>query len=61
MCLSFFLFIAIAIFHGTKDKVIPVRMGRELAQEFPFIDFFAVERANHVNVLSEARTKSFAE
>jgi hypothetical protein len=33
----------IAIFHGTDDEVIPVRMGRELAREFPFIDFFAVE------------------
>ena len=44
----------IAIFHGTDDEVIPVRMGRELAREFPFIDFFAVDGANHVGVLSEA-------
>ncbi len=44
----------IAIFHGTNDEVIPVRMGRELAQKFPFIDFFPVEGANHVSVLSEA-------
>src|SRR5438045_2451768 len=47
----------IAIFHGTKDEVIPVRMGRELAQNFPFIDFFPVEGANHVSVLSEAHDK----
>ena len=47
----------IAIFHGTKDEVIPVRMGREPAQKFPFIDFFPVEGANHVSVLSEARDK----
>jgi pimeloyl-ACP methyl ester carboxylesterase len=47
----------IAIFHGTEDEVIPVRMGRELAGEFPFIDFFAVEGANHVGVLSEAHDK----
>ena len=47
----------IAIFHGTKDEVIPVRMGRELAQNFPFIDFFRVEGANHVSVLSEAHDK----
>lgn len=47
----------IAIFHGTKDEVIPVRMGRELAQSFPFIDFFPVEGANHVSVLSEAHDK----
>jgi len=44
----------IAIFHGTDDEVIPVRMGRELAREFPFIDFFAVDGADHVGVLSEA-------
>jgi uncharacterized protein len=47
----------IAIFHGTNDKVIPVRMGRELAREFPFIEFFAVDGANHVSVLSEAHDK----
>jgi len=47
----------IAIFHGTNDKVIPVRMGRELAREFPFIEFFAVDGANHVGVLSEAHDK----
>jgi len=47
----------IAIFHGTKDEVIPVRMGRELAQNFPFIDFFPVEGADHVSVLSEAHDK----
>jgi uncharacterized protein len=47
----------IAIFHGTKDEVIPVRMGRELAQNFPFIDFFPVEDANHVSVLFEAHDK----
>jgi pimeloyl-ACP methyl ester carboxylesterase len=47
----------IAIFHGTDDEVIPVRMGRELAREFPFIDFFAVDGANHVGVLSEAHDR----
>jgi uncharacterized protein len=44
----------IAIFHGTNDDVIPVRMGRDIAQKFPFIDFFSVEGANHVTVLSYA-------
>ena len=47
----------IAIFHGTKDEVIPVRMGHELAQKFPFIDFFPVEGADHVSILSEAHDK----
>jgi uncharacterized protein len=47
----------VAIFHGTNDAVIPVRMGRELAQKFPFIDFFPVNGADHVSVLSEAHDK----
>jgi pimeloyl-ACP methyl ester carboxylesterase len=47
----------IAIFHGANDEVIPVRMGHELAKKFPFIDFFPVEGANHVTVLSEAHDK----
>jgi len=44
----------IAIFHGTDDNVIPVRMGSELAREFPFVEFFAVEGADHVTVLNHA-------
>jgi pimeloyl-ACP methyl ester carboxylesterase len=43
-----------AIFHGTDDEVIPVRMGRALAREFPFVKFFAVEGADHVSVLNHA-------
>ena len=37
--------------------MIPVRMGRELTQRFPFIDFFPVEGADHVGVLSDAHDK----
>ena len=44
--------VKIAIFHGTNDEVIPVRMGRELAHEFPRAEFFAFENANHVSVLN---------
>jgi pimeloyl-ACP methyl ester carboxylesterase len=47
----------IAIFHGTNDEVIPIRMGRELAREFPFVEFFEVEDANHVSVLNYAHDK----
>ena len=47
----------VAIFHGTEDEVIPVRMGRELARAFPFVEFFAVEGADHVSVLNHARDK----
>jgi len=44
----------VAIFHGTNDEVIPVRMGRELVHAFPSIEFFAVENADHVSVLNHA-------
>jgi pimeloyl-ACP methyl ester carboxylesterase len=44
----------VAIFHGTDDDVIPVRMGRELAHEFAFVEFFAVKGADHVSVLNHA-------
>jgi pimeloyl-ACP methyl ester carboxylesterase len=42
----------IAIFHGTSDEVIPVHMGRELTQRFPFVEFFPVVGAGHVSVLN---------
>jgi uncharacterized protein len=44
----------VAIFHGTEDEVIPERMGRELAREFPSVQFFPVEHADHVSVLNHA-------
>ena len=44
----------IAIFHGVNDEVIPVRMGRELVREFPLVEFFAVNGADHVSVLNHA-------
>jgi alpha-beta hydrolase superfamily lysophospholipase len=47
----------IAIFHGTRDQIIPVRMGRELAREFPVVEFFPVEDADHVSVLNHAHDK----
>jgi pimeloyl-ACP methyl ester carboxylesterase len=47
----------IAIFHGTNDQVIPVRMGRELAREFPSVEFFAVKNADHVSVLNHGHDK----
>jgi pimeloyl-ACP methyl ester carboxylesterase len=47
----------VAIFHGTNDEVIPVRMSRELDREFPFVEFFAVKGADHVSVLNHAHDK----
>jgi hypothetical protein len=47
----------VAIFHGTNDEVIPVRMGRELSRQFPGVEFFAVEQADHVSVLNHGHDK----
>jgi pimeloyl-ACP methyl ester carboxylesterase len=41
----------VAIFHGTQDDLIPIRMGRELKQEFPAADFFPIEGADHGSVV----------
>ncbi len=45
----------VAIFHGTADQIIPVQMGRTLAQTFSFVEFFPVTGADHVGVLAIAR------
>ena len=47
----------IGIFHGTADHDIPVEMGRELAREFPFVEFFAIDGAGHVSVLDAGHDK----
>jgi len=47
----------IGIFHGTADEDIPIEMGRELAREFPFVEFFAIDDANHVSVLDAGHDK----
>jgi pimeloyl-ACP methyl ester carboxylesterase len=47
--------VPMAIFHGMDDEIIPVGMGRELAHEFPFVDFFPIEGADHVSVLTLGR------
>ena len=47
----------IGIFHGTADDDIPVEMGRELVREFPFVEFFAIDGADHVSVLDAGHDK----
>jgi uncharacterized protein len=44
----------IAIFHGVNDGVIPFELGRKLAQEFPSVEFFPINGAGHVSVLTRA-------
>lgn len=47
----------IAIFHGTNDEVIPIWMGRELAQRYPWVEFHPVSGAGHVSVLNVGRQR----
>ena len=45
----------IAIFHGTNDDIIPVRMGRELGEYFPaMVTFHPVAGADHISVIGKA-------
>jgi pimeloyl-ACP methyl ester carboxylesterase len=45
----------VEIFHGTKDDIIPVRMGRALAENFPtFVKFHPVEGGDHLSPLFTA-------
>ncbi len=47
---------AVAIFHGEDDTVIPVAMGRELAEEQPqMITFHEVPGADHNTVIRDTR------
>jgi pimeloyl-ACP methyl ester carboxylesterase len=49
--------VRIAIFHGVDDGDIPERMGGELAHEFPFIEFFPIDGADHMSALTRAQDK----
>jgi fermentation-respiration switch protein FrsA (DUF1100 family) len=45
----------IDIFHGTNDDTIPIRMGRELAEDFPaLVKFHPVAGGDHVSVIDKA-------
>lgn len=45
----------VEIFHGTKDDIIPMRMGRALAENFPaFVKFHPVEGGDHLSPLFTA-------
>ena len=52
---------AIAIFHGTDDTLVPLWMGRELADSAPnVIEFFPVRGANHDTVVGDALDEMIA-
>jgi pimeloyl-ACP methyl ester carboxylesterase len=51
----------VIIFHGTDDEVIPVRMGRELADRFPgIVTFHPMTGADHISVLEKAAPEILA-
>ena len=51
----------IDIFHGTEDGTIPIRMGRELTEDFPaLVKFHPVAGGNHVSVISKAAREILA-
>jgi pimeloyl-ACP methyl ester carboxylesterase len=51
----------VAIFHGREDDVIPLRMGRELAESFPkLVSFHPVADGDHVSVIEKAAPKILA-
>ena len=52
---------AIAIFHGTDDTLVPLWMGRELAESAPNVaEFFPVRGANHDTVVGDALDEMIA-
>jgi pimeloyl-ACP methyl ester carboxylesterase len=52
--------VRIAIFHGTQDTDIPVRMGADLKRNFPTADFFPIQNADHATVLYVAKDQLIA-
>lgn len=51
----------VAIFHGTEDTLIPIRMGEELAQSVPAVtEFFPIKGANHDTIAGDAMTEIIA-
>lgn len=48
----------VALFHGTNDQDIPIRMSRALAAEFPnIVQLFPIDEADHMSVLSVGHEK----
>lgn len=45
----------VAIFPGVNDGVVPFELGRKLGQVVPFVEFFPVNGAGHVSVLTRAK------
>ena len=51
----------VAIFHGTEDTLIPIRMGEELARSVPDVaQFFAIKGADHNTIASDAMPEIIA-
>ena len=51
----------VTIIHGEKDSLIPISMGRSLAQSFPSqIEFHSIPGASHNGVFRDARELIYA-
>lgn len=50
----------VAIFHGVQDDLIPIEMGRKLKEEFPSVDFFPIEGAEHSDIVDFAQDQIIA-
>ena len=51
----------VTIFHGAEDSLIPARMGKELATEFPsFVSFHLVAHAGHNDIVLTAEAEIIA-
>ena len=51
----------VEIFHGTRDDIIPIRMSRALAENFPaFVKFHPVEGGDHLSPLFTATSEILA-
>jgi pimeloyl-ACP methyl ester carboxylesterase len=48
---------AVTIFHGAKDEVIPVEMGRELAADFPEVRFHEIPGQLHNTIIDSAKAE----
>ncbi len=51
----------LTIIHGDRDNVIPVKMGRKLAREFPgLVEYVEIQNADHNGIIDGAEKQIFS-
>lgn len=56
-----FPLLQVSIIHGIEDQIIPIRMGRKLAQDFQnFVSIQEIQQADHNSLLSIAEKQFYA-